>query len=79
MPGDKKNPGQWGQTEKALVHHTKDDGDPPKVSPPSNSGCVSEKDNHGGNVGGLKVDGETMAGRAGWSLRGNNPKKECQV
>lgn len=50
MPGEKKTR-KTGQTEEALVHHTKDDRDPLKVFPPSNHWCVSEKDSHGGNMG----------------------------
>lgn len=36
---------------KSPGHHTKDDGDPLEVFPPSNSGCVSEKDGYGSNMG----------------------------
>lgn len=80
MPGDKKKIQENGaKPRKPLYTTLKMMETHRKFSHQATAGVFLRKITMGSNVGGLKVDGETMAGKAGWSLRGNNPKKECQV
>lgn len=52
MPG--YNSRKTGPSCDSPVHHTKDDGDPLDVFPPSNSRCVSEKESYRRNMKALK-------------------------